>query len=81
MLPPTYSVGASLMVASWDKDNSKAVVLPDRLRPPIALSAGLYHVEIIFLIDGDPLRESRNFKVGQRGDDLMWIESKNTAGC
>jgi len=77
VLPPTYSVGASLMVAIWDKDNAQAVVPPDRLRPAIALSDGLYHVEIIFLIDGDPLSESRNFKVGHRGDDLLWMESKS----
>lgn len=76
VLPPTYSVGASLMVAIWDKGNARAVVPPDRLRSAIALPDGLYHVEMKFLIDGDPLSESRNFKVGQRGDDLMWLEGK-----
>ncbi len=77
VLPPTYSVGASLMIAIWDKISAKAVVPPDRLRPAIALSAGLYRVEIIFTIDGDPVKDSHNFKVGLRGDDLMWIESQS----
>lgn len=75
VLPPTYSVGASMMVAIWDKDNSMAVIVPDRLRSAMALSAGLYNVEIIYVIDGDPVRESQAFKVGERGDDLMWIGS------
>jgi hypothetical protein len=75
VLPPTYSVGASLMVALWDNDTASAVVPPDQLRPPIALAQGLYQVEIVFLVDGEPLRETSKFKVGHRGDDLMWIGS------
>ena len=77
VLPPTYSVGASLMIAIWDKATARAVVPPDRLRPAIALSDGLYKVEIIFSIDGEPSSDVRCFKVGQRGDDLMWVEGKS----
>ena len=73
VLPPTYSVGASMMIAIWDKDNAKAVIVPDRLRSAMALSAGLYNVEIIYMIDGEGVRESHAFKVGERGDDLMWV--------
>jgi hypothetical protein len=77
VLRPTYSVGASFTVAFWDKETSKAVVLPDRLRPALPLSAGLYRASIIYTIDGDAVGEQRNFKVGHRGDDLKWIKGKS----
>lgn len=36
-LPPTYSVGASIMVARWDIDNQRVVVPPSRTRTETVL--------------------------------------------
>lgn len=73
VLPPTFSVGATMMIALWDKATAEAVVIPDGLRPALRLAVGLYNVQIIYQVDGEPLIDERTFKVGHRADDLMWI--------
>ena len=73
VLPPTYSVSASMMVARWDKENKGAIVLGDRLRKPLLLSGGNYHAKIIILVDGEPKQISCLFVVGKNADDLVWV--------
>ena len=53
---------------------AEAVVMPDRLRPALGLTAGLYHIQIVYQVDGEPLTDERTLKVGHRADDLMWIK-------
>ena len=72
VLPPTFSVAASIMVVSWDFQKKKAVILGDRLRQPLLLDEGCYRADIIIFVDGDPKTISRQFVVGQNADDLIW---------
>lgn len=72
-LPPTYSVAASVMIVFWDaKENNKAVVPPDRLRPILILEPGYYIATLTLVVDGTPERVQRHFVVGQGADDLIW---------
>lgn len=72
-LPPTMSFEACVIIAMWDGDKKKAIIPPDRLRPPVELSSGAYQVEAIFAVDGEPQTEFRRFIVGDKADDLVWI--------
>ena len=72
VLPPTYSVGASIMVAHWDNQQKKAIIPPDRRRQPLPLGEGYYRADIIIIVDGDPRIISRQFVVGKDADDLIW---------
>ena len=74
VLPPTYSVAASIMVAMWDDKNKRAVILGDRIRQPLLLGEGYYWIQIIIFIDGDPKEISRQFVVGKNADDLIWAK-------
>ena len=72
VLPPTFSVAASIMVVRWDSQKNKAVIPGDRLRQPLLLDEGYYRADIIIFVDGDPKTISRQFVVGQNADDLIW---------
>lgn len=72
-LPPTYTVGTSFSVAVWKDDEEGTVLVPDRLRQPLRLNPGLYHVQVIMLVDGQQKRYERRFLVGERADDLVWV--------
>ncbi len=72
VLPPTFSVAASIMVASWDNQKKKAVISGDRLRQPLLLDEGYYRADISIFVDGDPKNISRQFVVGKNADDLIW---------
>ena len=72
VLPPTYTVAASIMVAMWDNKNKKAVILGDRLRQPLLLDEGYYYAQIIIFVDGEPKEFSRQFVIGKNADDLIW---------
>ena len=74
-LPPTLSVAASVLVARWDTQQNVAVVLPDRLRPPLILPPKQYRADITFSVDGEPTVLSRQFVVGTKADGLMWISA------
>lgn len=74
-LPPTFSVAASIIVVKWDTNGNKAFVTPDRLRQPTMLEPGMYRVDLILLVDGDPMRMSRQLVVGQKADDLDWVKT------
>ena len=63
------------MIAMWDDKEKRATVLGDTLRTPIKLSTGVYRLEIIFLVEGKPQQEFRQFVVGEKADDLVWIKS------
>lgn len=71
-LPPTYSVGAAILVALWDEEHKAAMIMPDRLRDALPLGPGYYRLEIIFLVDGEPEVQQMQFKVGTGADDLIW---------
>jgi len=62
------------MVAMWDDTKKKAIVLPDRLREPVELTIGVYRIEVVFLIEGQPVKEFRTFNVGDKADDLVWVK-------
>jgi len=72
ILPPTYSVAASIIVVRWDVKRNKAFILGDRLRKEYQLGAGYYQADIILFVDGDPQHISRRFVVGKKADDLIW---------
>ncbi|MBM2831950.1 MAG: hypothetical protein HW414_1002 [Dehalococcoidia bacterium] len=78
-LPPTFSWSTSIMVAMWDDKKKKAIVLGDKIRGPVELSAGVYRLEIIFLMEGEPIKEFREFIVGDKADDLVWIKPHQSA--
>ena len=69
-LPPTYSVGASVLVASWDYKTSQAFLGG---QTPVLLKPGQYHAEVIAMVDGEPVRQSRQFVVGGTPTDLKWV--------
>jgi len=73
-LPPTLSFETSLMIAMWDENKKKAIVLGDNIRPPVELSAGIYKITIIIAVDGEPYNYSRQFIVGNVADDLTWVK-------
>lgn len=79
VLPPTYSVAASVMIAMWDSQNKKAIILGDRLRQPLLLGEGYYLIQIIILVDGEPKELSRQFVVGGSADDLTWVKPSKPA--
>ena len=72
VLPPTYGVAASIMVAMWDNNKKGAIILGDRLREPLLLGEGYYHAQIIIFVDGEPKEISRQFVIGKNADDLIW---------
>ena len=71
-LPPTYSVGAGILIALWESEPRAARIPPDQVRPPLFLGTGYYRLEIIFLVDGEPEPYQKHFTVGKTADDLVW---------
>ena len=74
-LPPTFSVAASLAVVAWDNDTNRAIIPGDRLREPVPLGMGSYRAEIVLYVDGEPMRITRTFMVGQNAANLQWASS------
>jgi len=74
-LPPTFSVCASFMVILWNTQTNRAFVPPDRLRQSLEISPGYYQIDIILTVDGKPMHILRQFKIGSRADDLIWVKS------
>ncbi len=74
VLPPTYSVAASIMIAMWDNKNKGVIILGDRLRQSLLLGEGYYYAQIIIFVDGDPREISRQFVVGKNADALIWAK-------
>jgi hypothetical protein len=73
-LPPTLSFETSAMIATWDDNKKKAIVLGDRTRSFVELSKGIYEIITIIAIDGEPQNYSRQFVVGDTADDLTWVK-------
>ena len=73
VLPPTYSVAASITIAKWDIGRNKVVILGDRLRGELQLNAGYYQADIIMFVDGIQHHITRRFVVGEKADDLIWV--------
>lgn len=72
-LPPTFHSPASVMIAMWDENKKKAIILGDRIRQPVALSAGNYRVDVLLVPDGNPRKEFMHFIVGNTADELAWV--------
>ena len=62
------------MVAMWDETKKLAIVGGDKLRQPVGLQAGMYQINVIFVVDGDPHEEIRRFIVGEIADHLTWVK-------
>ena len=75
MLPPTFSVGASIMVAQWDLKNSRAIVPGNRIHEEYILPPGYYCAHIILIVDGNPMSVTRNLVLGDKADDLVWANN------
>jgi len=73
-LPPTLSFETCVMIAMWNDAKKKAIVPGDRNRPSVELSASIYQIEAIFIVDGEPQKEFRRFVVGNTADDLIWVK-------
>jgi len=73
-LPPTLSFETCIMITMWDNKKKKAVVLGDKLRNPVELPAGIYRIETILLVEGQPIKEFMEFIVGDKADDLVWVK-------
>lgn len=73
-LPATYSVAASVILIRWDTQEKKAFVAHDRLRQELPLEYGQYQADVILIVDGDPKIIHRQFVVGKKADDLVWIK-------
>ena len=50
-------------------------MLGDRVRDSLELPTGVYQIEIIFFVEGQPIKEFRRFIVGDKADDLVWLKS------
>ena len=74
-LPPTLSVAASVEFVQWDVQEGVASLPPDRLRKRKVLQPGRYRMDIVFSVDGEPQKVSRDFVVGLKSDDLIWVPS------
>lgn len=73
-LPPTFSSSAGIMIAEWNDKKKKAIVPGDKVRRGVEISDGLYRMDIIYLVDGQPENEFREFIVGKDADDLVWVK-------
>ena len=67
------------MIAMWDSEKKTAIVVGDKSRNPVELSAGIYRIEVIFLVEGQPIKEFREFIVGDKADDLVWITPQSVS--
>ena len=77
-VPPTPAFETIVMVAVWNDSKKVAIVPGDRLRTSVELPKGIYRIEAMFVVDGEPQLRFRNFIVGDTGDDLSW--AKETPG-
>ncbi len=71
-LPPTFSVGAGIVIARWGVEKKKAFVPESLVSKKYDLQEGYYHAEILLLVDGEPQNFTRRFVVGKNSDDLAW---------
>lgn len=61
------------MVAMWNDSKKVAIVSGDRIRAVVELPQGIYRVEAIFVVDGEPQKRFREFIVGPTADELAWV--------
>ncbi len=71
-LPPTFSVGAVLLVVVSDVSDNKAIIPANGKDPEMVLRPGYYTATLAVLIDGEPKIINRKFSVGSKADDLTW---------
>jgi hypothetical protein len=72
-VPPTLSFETTVMVAMWNESKIVAMVPGDRLRAQVELSKGIYRIDAIFVVDGEPQKRFREFVVGNTADELTWV--------
>lgn len=73
-VPPTMTFETVVMVAMWDESKKVAIVPGDRLRAQVELQKGVYKIEAIFAVDGEPQKRFRTFIVGDNADSLTWVK-------
>jgi hypothetical protein len=73
-VPPTLSFETSVMVAMWNGSKKVAIVPGDKIRAAIELPKGIYGIEAIFVVDGEPQKRFREFIVGDTADNLTWVK-------
>lgn len=73
-VPPTLSFETTVMVAMWNDSKKVAIVPGDRIRAPVELAEGIYRIETIFVVDGEPQKRFREFIVGATADNLSWVK-------
>ena len=79
-LPPTYSVGATMLMVTWDlgeddaEDVKGVVLVPGSTSSKYPLSQGIYHAAIVVMVDGEPWATSRRFVVGENPEALNWVK-------
>lgn len=72
-VPATLSFETTVMVAMWNDSKKVAIVPGDRIRAVVELPQGIYRVEAIFVVDGEPQKRFREFIVGPTADELAWV--------
>lgn len=72
-VPATLSFETTVMVAMWNDSKKVAIVSGDRIRAVVELPQGIYRVEAIFVVDGEPQKRFREFIVGPTADELAWV--------
>ena len=51
-----------------------AIVFPNRTKPSTDLVKGIYQIDVIVAVDGEPNIYSRRFIVGDDADDPTWVK-------
>lgn len=82
-LPPTYSVGATIVMIGWDtgKDDPEnpegpegVIIIPGPTSSKFSLPQGIYQAGLLIIVDGEPWVIKRHFVVGERPEDLNWVK-------
>ena len=77
-LPPTFSVGASIVPVVWDRPSNAAFLPASQNQEAIKLESGLYRVDIALFVNGEPKHFSEVFNVGEGPDNLYWALGRAT---
>jgi hypothetical protein len=72
-VPTTMSYGTSIMIAMWNERKKVAVVPGDRIKSEVELGKGIYGIDVIFAVDGEPEKRFRKFVVGDKAEELRWV--------
>ena len=62
------------------EDVKGVVVMPGPTSSKFPLSQGIYHAGIVIMVDGEPWVTSKRFIVGEKPEDLNWVEGSKVNG-